>query len=110
MKNRMAPSTSLAIVLVAAAATVALRAAARRPEPQWMPGTEPAPVTVTDDESRPLAAVTAGTQTAPTMKWPGRRVLRVGHPVLSSRCSMYFTSCTPMGATVFAQSARAGTG
>jgi hypothetical protein len=47
MKNRMAPSISLAIVLFAAVATVALRAAARRPEPQWMPGTEPPPVTVT---------------------------------------------------------------
>jgi hypothetical protein len=62
MKNRMAPSTSLAIILFAAVATAALRAAAGRPEPQWMPGTEPAPVTVTDDEGRPRAAVTAGTQ------------------------------------------------
>ena len=62
MKNRMAPSISLALVLFAAVATVALRAAARRPEPRWMPGTDPAPVTGIDDESRPRAAVTADTQ------------------------------------------------
>jgi hypothetical protein len=54
MKKWMAPGVSLAIVLFAAVATVALRAAARRPEPRWMPGTEPAPVTVTD---RPASAV-----------------------------------------------------
>jgi len=53
MKNRMVPSISLAIVLVAAVATVALRAAARRPELRRMPATEPAPVTVTADERRP---------------------------------------------------------
>jgi hypothetical protein len=35
MKNVMTPNITLAIVLVAAMAAVALRAAARRPEPRW---------------------------------------------------------------------------
>jgi len=51
MKNTMAPGIPLAIVLFAAVATVALRAASRRQEPRWLPGTEPEPVTA--DESRP---------------------------------------------------------
>ena len=38
MKNVMTPNITLAIVLVAAMAAVALRAAARRPEPRWMSG------------------------------------------------------------------------
>jgi hypothetical protein len=65
MKDRIAPDIPLAIVLfaaVAAVAAVALRAAARRPAPRPVPGTEPAPVTVTADESRPWPAVTTGTQ------------------------------------------------
>ena len=61
MKNQMAPNIPLAIVVFAAVATVLLRATARRPEPRRMPGTEPAPVTVTADESRPRPAVTACT-------------------------------------------------
>ena len=56
MKNQMAPAISVAIVLFAAVATVALRAAARRPEPRPVPGTDHAPVTVTADESRPRSA------------------------------------------------------
>jgi hypothetical protein len=51
MKNTMAPGIPLAIVLFAAVATVALRAASRRQEPRRLPGTEPEPVTA--DESRP---------------------------------------------------------
>jgi hypothetical protein len=62
MKNRMALNISLAIILSAAAATVALRAAVRQPEPRWTPGAEPAPVTLTADEHRPRTAVTTGTQ------------------------------------------------
>jgi hypothetical protein len=46
MKNQVASAVSLAIVLFAAA-TVALRAAARRPQARPVSGTEPAPVTVT---------------------------------------------------------------
>ena len=46
MKNLMTPNITLAIVLLAAMAAVALRAAARRPEPRWAPGAESAPITV----------------------------------------------------------------
>ena len=62
MKNTMAPGIPLVIVLFAAVATVALRAAARRQEPRWLAGTEPEPVTVMARESRPRPAVTTGTQ------------------------------------------------
>jgi hypothetical protein len=57
MKNTLAPGVPLAIVLSAAVATVALRAAARRQQPRWLPGTESEPVTVTAGESRPLSTV-----------------------------------------------------
>jgi len=58
MKNLMAPSIPVALVLLAAAA-VALRAAARRPE---APGTGPAPVTVLagQSQSQPRPAVATG--------------------------------------------------
>ena len=56
MKNTTAPDIPLATVLFAAAATVALRAAARRREPRLLPGTEPEPVSVTAEESRPPSA------------------------------------------------------
>lgn len=46
MKNLMTPNITLAIVLLAAMAGVALRAAARRPEPRWAPGAESAPIVV----------------------------------------------------------------
>jgi hypothetical protein len=46
MKNLMTPNITLAIVLLAAMAAVALRTAARRPEPRWAPGAESAPVAV----------------------------------------------------------------
>ena len=62
MKNTMAPGIPLVIVLLAAAATVALRAAARRQEPRWLAGTEPGPVPVMAGESRPRPAVTTGPQ------------------------------------------------
>lgn len=62
MKNTMAPGIPLVIVLFAAVAMVALRTAARRQEPRWLAGTEPEPVTITADESRPRPAVTPGTQ------------------------------------------------
>jgi hypothetical protein len=57
MKNQMALSISLAAVLSAAVATVALRAAARRQQARSMPGTEPAPIAVTVGESRPASVV-----------------------------------------------------
>ena len=60
MKNPMAASIPLAIVLLAAVAAVALRAAARGPEPRPGSGTEPASVTVQAGESRPRPAVTTG--------------------------------------------------
>jgi hypothetical protein len=46
MKNVMTPNITLAIVLLAAMAAIALRAAARRPEPRWAPATESAPIAV----------------------------------------------------------------
>jgi len=46
MKNTLAPGIPLAIVLSAAVATVALRAAARRQEPRW-----PAVTTGTHDSA-----------------------------------------------------------
>ena len=46
MENLMTPNTALAIVLLAAIAADALRAAARRPGPRWVPGAESAPVAV----------------------------------------------------------------
>src|SRR5262249_61445147 len=62
MKNQMALTIPLAVVLSAAVATVALLAAARRQGAQSVPSAEPAPVTVTVGESRPRSAVTTGTQ------------------------------------------------
>jgi len=62
MKTRMALNIPLAIVLFTAVTAVAGRAAARRPEPGWGSGTEPAPVTATAGESRPQRAVTTCTR------------------------------------------------
>jgi len=61
MKSQMAPNILLAIVLLAAVGAVALRAAARRPEPQGVPGTRPAPATVTAGENQSRPAMTIGT-------------------------------------------------
>jgi hypothetical protein len=71
MKNTLAPGIPLAIVLSAAVATVALWAAARRQEPRRLRGTEPEPVTVTAEESRPWPAVTAGTHDGAGHEMPG---------------------------------------
>ena len=60
MTNPMAPGIPLAIAVVAALVLAALRAAARRPGSPGVPGTRPAPVTVTADQSRPRPAVTTG--------------------------------------------------
>jgi hypothetical protein len=46
MKNLITPNISLALVLLAAMAAVALRAVARRPEPRRASGTGSAPITV----------------------------------------------------------------
>src|SRR5215472_12403358 len=62
MKNQMGLNISLAVVLSAAVAMVALRAAARRQGVRSAPGAEHAPVTVTIGEGRPRSAVTTGTQ------------------------------------------------
>jgi hypothetical protein len=59
--NRITPNLPLAIVFFAALAAVAFRAAARQLAPRRVPGTEPAPVTVTADGSQPSPAVTTGT-------------------------------------------------
>jgi predicted ATPase len=56
VKNRMAPNIRLAVVFFAAAAVVALRAAAKRPESRRVLVTEPAPATAAADESRPAGA------------------------------------------------------
>ena len=58
MKNMMTPHITLAIVLVAAMAAVALRAAARRPEPRWAPGAGSAPVAVRPPGFRVPASAT----------------------------------------------------
>ncbi len=71
MKNTLAPGVPLAIVLSAAVATVALRAAARHQQPRWLPGTDPEPVTATAKESRPWPAVTVGTQDGAGHEMPG---------------------------------------
>ena len=59
MKNLMTPHITLAIVLVAAMAGVALRAAARRPEPRWASGAGSVPAAVKGPLSpgRPASAV-----------------------------------------------------
>ena len=56
MKNMMTPHITLAIVLVAGMAAVALRAAARRPEPRWAPGAGSVPVAVRPPGFRGLPA------------------------------------------------------
>jgi hypothetical protein len=61
MTNPMAPGIPLAIAVVAALVVAALRAAARRTGSPVAPGTGPAPVAVTADQSRPWLAVTTGT-------------------------------------------------
>jgi hypothetical protein len=83
MKVWMAPNIPLTIVLFAALAAVVLRAAARRPEPGRVPGTEPAPVRVTAGETQPRPGVAAG--------------------------STSFTNCTLGGAMLFARYATAST-
>jgi hypothetical protein len=59
VKTVMTLNTTLAIVLLAAMAAAALRAAARRPEPRWAPGAESAPVAVKTPgpPGRPASAV-----------------------------------------------------
>jgi hypothetical protein len=78
MKNWMPPNVPLAMCILAAVAAVALRAAARRPEPVWALGTEPVPVTATAVEDRPQSTASdglhpmAGHQTAKPSRTPGR--------------------------------------
>jgi len=59
MKSLMTPNIPLAIVLVAALAAVALRAAARRAEPRWVPGAESVAMAVRTPgaPARPASAV-----------------------------------------------------
>ena len=60
MKNVMTPNITLAIVLLAAMAAVALRAAARRPETRWASGAESAPIAVQTPSSPGRPAGAAG--------------------------------------------------
>jgi len=60
MKNLMTPNITLAIVLLAAMAAVALRAAARRPEPRWASGAASAPMAVRTHGSPGRPASAAG--------------------------------------------------
>jgi hypothetical protein len=60
MKNLMTPAVTLAIVLVAAMAAVALRAAARRPEPRRASGAGSAPIEVRTPGSPGRPASAAG--------------------------------------------------
>ena len=59
MKNLMTRNITLALVLLGAMAAVALRAAARRPEPRWASGAESATITVRTPghPGRPASAV-----------------------------------------------------
>ena len=59
MKNLMTRNITLALVLLGAMAAVALRAAARRPEPRWSSGAESATITVRTPghPGRPASAV-----------------------------------------------------
>jgi hypothetical protein len=59
MKNVMTPNITLAMVLLAALAAVALRAAARRPGPRSAPGAGSAPITVRPPgpPARPASAI-----------------------------------------------------
>ena len=59
MKNVMTPNSTLTIVLVAAMAAVALRAAVRRPEPRWASGAGSAPVALRTPSSPGRAASAA---------------------------------------------------
>ena len=58
MKNVITPNITLAIVLVAAMAAVALRATVRRPEPRWASGAESAPIAlmIPSSPGRPASA------------------------------------------------------
>jgi hypothetical protein len=58
VKNPIPPNIPLAIVLFAAVAAAALRAASRRPKPRWVAGTQTPPFTVTADE-RPTGGQTS---------------------------------------------------
>jgi hypothetical protein len=74
----MAPGIPLAIAVVVALAAAALRAAARRPGSQGVPGTEPAPVLVAAEQSQSRPAAAIGThdravrQMAMPLRPPGR--------------------------------------
>jgi hypothetical protein len=59
MRNAVPANLPLVIVIVVAGAAVALRAAARRPEPRGVLGSEPAPVTATAGDRLPEPAVVA---------------------------------------------------
>ncbi|HEY6315321.1 MAG TPA: hypothetical protein VIY52_31580 [Streptosporangiaceae bacterium] len=61
MKNPITPNIALAIVLFAAVAAVALRAASRRPKPRWVAGTQTPAFTVTADE-RPIGCQTSAVE------------------------------------------------
>ena len=60
MRNALPANVPQIIVMFAAGAAVALWAAARRPGPCVVLGTEPAPVTATAEDSLPRPAVMAG--------------------------------------------------
>jgi hypothetical protein len=61
MTNPMTPTIPLAIGVLAALAAAVLWAAANRRGPHGVPGTGPAPVPVTADQSPPRPAGTTGT-------------------------------------------------
>jgi hypothetical protein len=61
VKNPITPNIPLAIVLFAAVAAVALRAASKRPKPRWVAGSHTPPFTVTADE-RPTGCPTSAVE------------------------------------------------
>jgi hypothetical protein len=111
MKSEMAPNILLAIVFVAAVGAVALRAAARRSEPQPVPGIRSAPATVRADvgQSPPAMAIGAldgpGHETARPPAPRGRSAITVeqaqhifhelhaeGRNVLCAVCDIQYAS------------------
>jgi hypothetical protein len=75
MRVWMAPSIPLTIVLFTALAAVVLRAAARRPEPGRVPGTQLAPVTVLAGETPPRPGVAPGQHVFHELHPQGRNAL-----------------------------------
>lgn len=90
MTNPMAPAIPLVIIVFAGVVAVALRAAARRPGPQGVPGSEPAAVTVSADEGQPRPAVTTGVRHGAGREVTGPPAPLAGQPVPFQQAQLIF--------------------